>query len=346
VEGAGDAQALRPPAGSAAPAAPSETNREHANDFPAAAARAPASASATAPPSGAARVPADVPETVPTLTPPASGEALRSTVAALDRNPILRGQLGTLRDHFGGSGGPFALQRIELAGGRTAVLVARADESDPIVLVVDRDQLVWSKPRPAAGITTPALHPTIAPRPDGGVALFVYVATLRMLAARMWADDGNAFAEIELGTFDVCDGLSAAYAPVRGWVLACASGNGTRGQRLRENGTTAWGPDGAALGAAIPSGPPTIAFDTGSSFVLLERARAVGGNRLLALRFDDDAHPLWPDAIQIGAARPPDASAPARVRAAVPREGTVEIKGAGARRTEIDSAGRVVELAH
>jgi hypothetical protein len=251
-----------------------------------------------------------------------------------------------LRDHFGAGGGPFSLQRTELSGGRTAVLVARADETDPIVLVVDRDQLVWSKPRPTAGITPPALHPTIAPRPDGGVALFVYVSTLRMLAARMWADDGNAFAEIELGTFDACDGLSAAYAPVRGWVLACASGNSTRGQRLRENGTTAWGTDGAALSAAIPAGPPTIAFDTGSSFLLLERARAVGGNRLLALRFDDDARPLWPDAVQIGGARPPDASVPARVQAGVVREGIVEIKGAGARRTEIDSAGRVYELAH
>jgi hypothetical protein len=235
------------------------------------------------------------------------------------------------------------VQRIDLAGGRTAVLVARVDESDPIVLVVDRDELVWSKPRPTAGITPPALHPTIAPRPDGGVALFAYVGALRLLAARMWADDGNAFAEIELGTFDVCDGLSAAYAQARGWLLACTSGNGTRGQRLRENGTTAWGPDGAGLSAAIPAGPPAIAFDTASSFVLLESARAVGGNRLLALRFDDDGHPLWPSSVQV-AVLARGAKASDRVQPSVPRDGVVRVDLARSH-LEIDAAGKVRDAA-
>jgi hypothetical protein len=222
------------------------------------------------------------------------------------------------------------------------MLVARADESDPIVLVVDRDQLVWSKPRPTAGITPPALHPTIAPRPDGGVALFSYVATMHLLAARMWADDGNAFAEIGLGTFDVCDGLSAAYAQGRGWFLACGSGNGTRAQRLRENGTTAWGPDGAALSAAIPAGPPAIAFDTPSSFVLLESARAVGGNRMLAVRFDDDARPLWPGPVQV-AVLAAGGKATDRVQATVPREGVVRVDLARGG-VEVDSAGKVHEV--
>jgi hypothetical protein len=250
---------------------------------------------------------------------------------------MLRSQLGVLRDHFGGTRGPFAVQRVELAGGRTAVLVSRTDESDPIVLVLDRDQLSWSKKRPAAGIVPPVNHPTIAPRPDGGVALFVYVATLHMLAARMWADDGNPFAEIEVGSFDTCDALSVAYAPRRGWFAACTSTSGTRGQRLREDGMTAWTPGGTAL--SVDSAPAAaIAFDTASSFVLIERARAVGGDRLLASRFDDDARPLWPAAVDAGPIRArPGVEA---LQANVPREGVVRVSFAGSS-VQFDSAGTV-----
>jgi hypothetical protein len=229
------------------------------------------------------------------------------------------------------------MQRAELVGGRTAALISRPDESDPMVLVLDRDQLAWSKMRPSAGIVPPANHPTIAPRPDGGVALFVYVATLRTVAARMWADDGSAFAEIDVGTFDSCDTLSVAYAPRRGWFTACTSASGTRAQRLREDGTTAWRPDAASLSVASAAAA-AIAFDTAASFVLVERARAVGGDRLLALRFDDDARPLWPAAVDagpVGAGSGSDALA-----ASVPRDGVVRIS-LGRTSLQIDSAGTV-----
>jgi hypothetical protein len=283
------------------------------------------------------RPPDAVPAPSANLSPPTPGEAHRSTLPSLDRDPLLRAQASALHDHFTDAHGPFALQKAELAGGRMAALVSRADESDPLVLVVDRDQLLWSKKRPTAGIVVPALHPRIAPRPDGGVALFVYVAALRHVAARMWADDGNAFAEIDLGAIDACDALAAAYAPGRGWITACASATGTRAQRLRENGTVAWGSNGATLSVANVVAAE-IAFDSPTSFVLVERARAIGGDRVLALRFDDDAQPLWPAPVELGTLGA--AGGKDLPEATVPRPGFVRVALPG-RPIEVDSSGHV-----
>jgi hypothetical protein len=285
----------------------------------------------------------------PAPPPPRLAEAERTTIARLEGEPLLRPHLSMLRDHFGADPrGPFALQRADLVGGRTALLVSRAGRAepssaaaDPAVLVVDRDSLAWSKNRPTAGIVPPVQHVTIAPRPDGGVVLFAYVPAMHLLAARMWAEDGNPFAEIELGTFDVCDALSAAYASGRGWYVACTSPAGTRAQRLRENGMTAWSHDGAALGAATPVAPASIAFDTASSFLIVERARAVGGDRILAFRFDDDARPLWPAGIEAGVLAGGSAGkSDDRVRASLAREGVVRIEWPG-KQVEVDSTGAV-----
>ena len=279
-------------------------------------------------------------EAASTRPPPTTGEALRTTLAALDREPLLRPHLAVLRTHFGAdSRGPFGMQRLELPGGRTAVLVARGDESDPIVLVIDRDQLAWSKLRPTGGIVPPALHPAIAARPDGGVALFVYVATLHLLAARMWADDGNAFAEIDLGAFDDCSARFRRQRTLRreAGFLACVSENVTHAQRLREDGTTAWGRQGTTLGTTSTAGAATIAFDTPSSFILLQPARAVGGDRLTAMRFDDDAQPLWPSAVDVTVLT---AKSDVRPRANLVRPGVVLVELPSAS-YEIDSQGIV-----
>jgi hypothetical protein len=235
---------------------------------------------------------------------PGTGEATRTTPARLEQDPALLPFLAPLRAHFGPGAGTFAVQSVDLAGGRTGYLVERSDGADPIVLSTDRDQLVWSKPHPVAGITPPVVHLAIAPRPDGGVALFGYVATLRLVAARMWADDGNAYAEIELGSFDGCDNLSAGYAPGVGWVVACASHDGARAQRLREDGTNAWGRAGVSVGAASAVGPATVVFDSTSTWTLLERATGVGADHLLAWRYDADARPVWPAPIDVGALPP------------------------------------------
>jgi len=196
----------------------------------------------------AAAAPSDVPPEPPPpppFSPPATGEARRATLRSFEREPLLRPYVKVLREHFetgdaGARRGPYAMQRTELAGGRTAVLLCRLDDSNPIVLVLDRDAIVWSKPRPVAGITPPFRHLALTPRPDGGVALFGYVEALHLVAARMWADDSYPYADIELFSADACDALRASYDIGRGWTVTCTSRNGTRTtSRLREDLTTA-----------------------------------------------------------------------------------------------------------
>lgn len=283
--------------------------------------------------------------------PPSTGEARRTTLARFESDELLRPHRAILRDHFGASArGPFDLQRVELAGGRTALLVSLAAETDPIVLVVDRDQLVWSKPRPVAGIVSPMKHLALAPRPDGGVAIFGWIETLQLVAARMWADDSNPFGDFQLFAPRACDALSAAYAPRLGWVIACTSQEGTRAQRLRDDATIAWGADGAPLGASSSAGPATIVFDSPSTWMVFQRVAAVGGDRLLAFRYDANAEPLWPAAFNVGALTAvPDERIEARsagdgsVRVELPRG--LAGKSRSVRSAEIASSGQLRLLA-
>jgi hypothetical protein len=248
-----------------------------------------------------------------------------------------------LRGHFGPGGGSFAMQQVDLAGGRTALLVSRVNEADPIVLTVDRDELAWAKPRPIAGIKPPVMHVTLAPRPDGGVALFVYVASLHTLAARMWAEDGNPYAEIELASFDACDALSAAYASGVGWIIACLSSWGTRAQRLREDGTTAWDREGASMGAQTAAGPTAIAFDTKATWVVFQRVKGAGADHLLAWRYDGQGWPLWPAPIDVGPLPVPVATPGGeRLEANALRDGAVRVE---LPRGLASKGGKAVEIA-
>ena len=311
---------------------------------------APALASA----SNLAAATASAPASDPALTSATAGEAHRSTVPRLEADVLLLPHLAILRDHFGaGAKGPFDVQHIDLADGRTAVLVSHPDESDPIVIAFDRDQLLWSKLRPTAGILPPVKHLTVLPRPDGGAVIFAWVTSLHMVAARMWADDGNPFGDFELFAPDACDALSAAYGPGQGWIVACTSRQGTRAQRLREDGAIGWGHDGVAIGSASASGPATIAFDSPSSLVLLERVAAVGGDRLLAFRYDPDAQPLWGAPADLGTDAGPTGHAQSiapdrRVVARVMSDGVVRVERPlgvvgriAARVAEISAAGAV-----
>jgi hypothetical protein len=320
----------RDPAAASAPAAPDPAPAPVA-------AREPASARALAEPGSASAA----------RTPAPSGEARRSTIPRLEADAQLLPHLATLRDHFGATArGPFEVQHVDLADGRAAVLVSRADESDPIVLAYDRDVLLWSKLRPTAGIVAPVKHVTLLPGPEGGAAVFAWVASLHMVAARTWADDGNPFGDFELFAPDGCDALSAAYGPGQGWVVACTSPQGTRAQRLREDCSIAWGKDGVAVGSMSASGPATIAFDSVSSILLFERVAAVGGERLLAFRYDPDGQSLWPTPADLGADAG-HAAAP-RVGARVVSDGLVRVDrpsgivGKGtARASEVNAAGEV-----
>jgi len=233
---------------------------------------------------------APLPPDVPPVPPAPSGEAKRTIAAGLERDPSLRPYLSVIRGHFaeGGVAGPFAVQWIERAGGGGAVLVSRADESEPLVLAVDRDRILFARERPVAGITPPAQHVTIAPGPERGVAIFSYVPAMHLVAARMWADDGNPFAEIVTLTTDSCDALSVAYGAGWGWIVACSSKNGTRAQRLREDLTGAWGTEGVVVGTIGPVDRPALTLDDAHVWMLTQRAKGVGGDRTLKFRYDRD----------------------------------------------------------
>jgi hypothetical protein len=233
----------------------------------------------------ASEAPTPAPIKLPDLAPP--GQASRTRLASLDREPLLRPELTKLRDHFGKDArGPFVMQRVELAAGRIGVLVSRADESMPIAMELDRDQLLYAKERPMAGIVTPVVHATIAPAPERGLAVFAYVESMHIVAARMWSDDSNAYSEIDVFHPDACEALTVTYHPAAGWIVVCASSAGTRAQRLDGSLTDVWGPEGIAVGTPGPAGQADIAFDGPSTWVLTQRAKAVGGDRLLTFRYD------------------------------------------------------------
>jgi hypothetical protein len=278
----------------------------------------------------------------------APGEPRRGVIGRLEDEPFLRPIGGALRDHFGAaSRGPFDLQRIEVPGGRTAALVARTDGADPIVVVLDRDTLLWSKPHPTWGMVPPVRLLTIAARPDGGVVLFGWVEPLHTVAARMWADDGNAFGDFAVFAPDACEALTAARAPEgQGWVIACASASGTRAQHLREEGLSGWG-TGVRLGSGSAAGGVAIAFDSPSSLLMVERAAAVGGDRLLAYRYAlADGAALWEAPIDLGVTSTPR-SPGARAAVLTAGDGVVHVapvRGAAALRDRgiaIASDGRV-----
>jgi hypothetical protein len=239
------------------------------------------------------------PRPAPAL-PASEGEASRDTFARLEDDPLLQSHLAVLRAHFGAeTRGPFEVQRVDLAGGAKALLVALRNDAQPLVLVVDRDRLLWAKERPVAGITPPVKHLALAPRPDGGVAVFGWVEALGLVMARMWADDSYPFGDFEVFYPAACDSLSAAHAMGFGWVVVCGTRGGARAARMREDGTEALARSGLPVGATSAVGPVSLAFDTPETFVLVQRAAAVGGERVLAFRYDAQGNDLWRNPLEL-----------------------------------------------
>jgi hypothetical protein len=285
----------------------------------------------------------------PFTSPPGSGEARRKTLARLDAEPVLAPHLGKLQEHFGDKAkGPFLLQRVALANGRVAVLVSLApDEANPIVLVIEHDALVWVKEHPTGGIAPPVKGLALTPHPDGGAMLFAFVPAVATVAGRIWADDGGAFADLEVLHLDDCEGLSAAYTPGLGWVVVAARRAGARAQRVRESATLAWG-TGIDLGAPWRrAAPVAIAFDTPSS-VVFAQFTSLGHpatDHLVASRYDAAGQALWPSSVDLGAALAvPKGSE--RPESTAGGEGTVHVEApgvfdGGASSIEVDSSGRV-----
>jgi hypothetical protein len=215
-------------------------------------------------------------------------------------NPLLRPHLEVLGGHFGGDAeNPLAVQRVDVAGARTALFVSKQDGKNPMLLLVDGDHLAWSKPFPTLGIAPPFDHLALAPRPRGGVALFGYGAAMHQVVARMWADDGTPEPDLRVASFNACDKLSVAYSRELGWVVACASRSGVSAQRLDEERGPVWGERGVAVGEAAV-GRATVVFDTAATWVLVERAHRSDADHVLAFRYDAKGQPLWPAAADIG----------------------------------------------
>jgi hypothetical protein len=135
-------------------------------------------------------------------------------------------------------------------------------------------------------------HATIAPAPERGVAVFAWVASLHIVAARMWADDANPYADVEVFRPSACDELTVAYAAGVGWIAACASQTGTQAQRLNESLTAAWGDDGISVGTKSPVGRAAITFEGPTRWRLVQQAKAVVGDRQLTFRYDADGQPV------------------------------------------------------
>ena len=145
------------------------------------------------------------------------------------------------------------------------------------------------------GMTPPVHGPHDGPGPRKGAASRSsgYVVPLDLVAARMWADDGNPFAEVVAFTPDACDALAEAYAPGWGWILACSSPAGTRAQLLREDPTPAgWAARGPRGDRPGPVGRASVGFEPPWTWTLTQRAKAVGGDRSLTFRYGPDGQPV------------------------------------------------------
>jgi hypothetical protein len=271
-------------------------------------------------------------------TPAPAGEARRTTIAHLTDDPNLAPLVVRLQQHFGAdSGAGFAVQTVDAAWGRTAILVSRVaandDDSDPLVLLLDHGQLVWLRDHPVAGIVRPIRELTIAAHPSGGTVLVAFVPGVSLVAARVWDEDGYPFAELSLFPVDACDALTVTYAPGVGWLVAASRQGGARAQWLREDGFPAWGTNGLEVGTTWRAPAPiTAVFDTGSSVMLFQRgwaqkkAPTPGVDHVLAARIDAAGRVIWTPPFDLGAV--PNVSNPsARVDARLVRPGVVEVGG-------------------
>jgi hypothetical protein len=274
-------------------------------------------------------------DTAEPLERPPGGEAVRSTVAKIEAEPLLSPHAAAIRARFGDAA--LAMQRTTLAGGQTSVLLTTPDEKTSMLLVLDGEKLAWSKERPTAGMTPPARELAIAARPKGGAVLFAYDEPAQRVAMRIWSEDGSPFADIEVMELDVCGALDAAYWPGHGWIAVAAAMTGPRAALLREDGSPLVR---GGLEVGVPSrtlAPVTIAIDTPASFMLIQRVTGKSGDRAVATRYDAHGRMLWDKPVELGDAKP---GGKARIGAAAAREGVVRVDLV--RPIEIDRGGMIV----
>jgi hypothetical protein len=262
--------------------------------------------------------------------------ARRSRLSTLDNEPSLAQNADAIRAHFGGKlPASMELQAVPLAMGKQALLLgAVADDPDPIVFVVDATGVpLQTKDHPLGGIAPPARPFALAPRPDGGLALFVYDEPTKLVAARMSAVDGAPYAELVVFELSRCDAISAAWWPGRGWIVVTSFPGGARAQLVREAGTPAWDAHGVAVGEGWRApAPATIVIDPETTtWMLLQHATRGGGDRVVAYRYGADGARLG--VADLGAV-PRVARATDRIDAALARLGVARVD-VGGKATEV-----------
>ncbi len=287
-----------------------------------------------------------------------AGESRRAILPGLEGVTALPADLGgqlaphwpLVRSHFSAKDkGPYLLEAAALGIERTAALVADRDATHPILLVTRGDALEWAKDRPTAGITPPARPIALTSHYLGGPMLLVFVQAVSMVAARIWDDRGNPFADLEVLTIDACEDLSVAYDPGQGWLVVAVRPGGARAQWITEDGTMPWPREGLEVGAPWRrSAPSSIVFDTETTAILLQHA-TVGestADHVLAFRYDLEGHPLWASPVDLGA-EPRVPKGEERLGAKLAREGVVRVelpRGVllgPARAVEIDGEGHL-----
>jgi hypothetical protein len=263
--------------------------------------------------------------------------ARRVRLTKLDDEPGLARSADVIRTHFGGALPPaMDLQAVPLGGGRqTLLLSAAAPDPDPIALLIDATGApLWIKPHPLGGIAPPARPLALAPRPDEGAALFVYDEPTKLLAARMWAENGDAYAELVIFSLARCDALSAAWWPGHGWIVVASFPGGARAQLVGEEGGHGWGPDGLPVGEPWRApAPATIAIDPAtSSWLLVQHATRGGGDHVVALRYGAFGERLTAAPADLG---PEAVTHPSdRIDASLVRPGVVRV-AVGARSADV-----------
>ncbi len=232
-------------------------------------------------------------------------EARHARLTTLDDEPGLAKNGDAIRAHFGGTlPASIDLQAVPLGAGKQALLLrATGDDSKPMALLIDASgTAIWVKDHPLSGITPPAKPFTIAPRPDNGVALFVYDEPTKLVAARMWTPEGGPFADLVLYELARCDAISAAWWPGRGWIVITSFAGGARAQLLSESGSAAWNAQGIVVGETWrAAAPATIVIDAqSSSWILVQHATRAGADHVVALRYDSGGARLDDAAVDLG----------------------------------------------
>jgi hypothetical protein len=269
------------------------------------------------------------------LVPPAMYVgARRARLTALDNEPALAKNADAIRAHFdGGLPAAMDLQAIPLGGSKQALLLsASATEANPIALLAGADgSALWIKQHPLGGITPPARPFAMAPRPDNGIVLFVYDEPTKLVAARMWDEDGNAYAELIVFELPRCDALSAAWWPGHGWIVVASFPGGARAQLLGEESRSEWDPKGISVGEAWRgAAPATLVIDPATStWILVQHATRGGVDHVVALRYGADGARIGNRATDLGAVKV--VRTLDRVNASLARPGVaaVEVGGVG-----------------